>query len=365
MVRARARSDGVRTRARAPRQRHERAWRRRRQRVQSRRGNPQNLRVANRATPVRRVVRRRREETTGRGTCAAIEPACSSFESSAAQRGVFSGAPPGREIARGGSDRLGVSRPPPESKSRVRLVVVRGVFGRDAETPRDDDVHAVRASAAAEVSGRRRAPASRRIHSAPHRSHTRAGRDVAEAPGDVRGDASVQRRSRARESSGGGVRQRGDDGTSGSRAKRHRRSLSREEKKRAHGRPRARDEAGSEVRGGAVPVPLVARASAASTSSSTAAASASEPSPRKSRAFDLASAALAPTPGGVALPSSVPRFHQLAAAADLHRTASPGARSIASSSTVDPPRALVAALDTSDGASSSATSESSVRVVLA
>ena len=90
MVRVHVRSDGVRTRARAPRQRHERAWRRR-QRVQSRRGNPQNLRVANRATPVRRVVRRRREETTGRGTRAAIErPMCSAIESSAAQRGVFS-----------------------------------------------------------------------------------------------------------------------------------------------------------------------------------------------------------------------------------------------------------------------------------
>ena len=35
MVRVHVRSDGVRTRARAPRQRHERAWRRRRQRVQS------------------------------------------------------------------------------------------------------------------------------------------------------------------------------------------------------------------------------------------------------------------------------------------------------------------------------------------
>ena len=107
----------------------------------------------------------------------------------------------------------------------------------------------------------------------------------------------------------------------------------------------------------------LARASAASTSSSTAAASASDLLVNLG-AFDLASAALAPTPGGVQYPSSVPRSTNTAAAADLHRTASPGARSIASSSTVDP-RALVAALDTSDGASSSATSDSSVRVVAA
>ena len=157
---------------------------------------------------------------------------CSAIESSAAQRGVFSDGFARAEKSRREIRSSRVSAVA-ESESRVRLIVVRGVFGRDAETPRDDDVHAVRVGDDGGLGAKARTSLETNPLRAAPIPHARG--ETPEAPGDVRGDASVQRRSRARESSGGGVRQRGDDGTSGSRAKRHRRSLSREEKKRAHG----------------------------------------------------------------------------------------------------------------------------------
>ena len=124
---------------------------------------------------VRRVVRRRREETSGRGTRAAIErPMCSAIESSAdAARGVFSEERPGRETRRWIRVRDARSGSPSRFLSATSQVVVRVVFGRDAETPRDDDVHAVRVGDDGSRDGEARARLRDERHSAPHRSHWR------------------------------------------------------------------------------------------------------------------------------------------------------------------------------------------------